>query len=41
MLRLARKYSVAPVVIERSMHKFGRRIEKKESDNKIKKKGKK
>jgi hypothetical protein len=41
MLRLARKYSVAPVVIERSMHKFGRRIEKKESDNNIKKKGKK
>jgi len=28
LLRLAKKYSVAPIVIERAMHKIGRRIER-------------
>ena len=32
MLRLARKYSVVPVVIERSMHKWGRLGEETQSD---------
>ena len=32
MLRLARKYSVAPIVIERAMHKLGRRGEDTKGD---------